>query len=314
MTGKPASFCLPTSAPRIGVALTTYDRVDDARCCLEVLRSRWQPGPFPDLVIVHAYNGRERWYTAKLEDRLLTLAPSKSHYRGAAALLDAALQELANHGVHYAVAMTGDTWAYRPEWVAQVIAEMASNGFRLAAARWLISPTAHGLARTSDPQLLPNDGLSTDFFVVDLPWAVSHGLLPLRYDSFLEQHADLLNYLQEMPFLERFLAGKYLGAVRDELALGSGKDPWGSAGPRHARRLLRLLHERPIDPAGQTAPAHQGHWPDIGLLTSHDVEAKRDVARAHSRLVGPTLDRLRASHDLSWYNSPIAERIHRDHG
>lgn len=313
MTTPPASAAVQH---QVGVVVTTYDRVDDARCCLEILRSAWQPAQFPNLTVVHAYSGPADWYTPKLEDCLVRVAPARSHYQGAAALLDAGLQALSERAVRYAVAITGDVWAYRPAWIAGVIEEMAADQLRLSAASWRIDPAAHGLVRASSTGLLPTDGLATDFLILDLPWAWEHGLLPLDYASFVDRHADLLNYLQEMPFLERHVAGKYLSAVRTELQCHpGGKDPWGSAGPRRARQLLRLMHERRIDPDAKTAPAHEGHWPDIGLITSHDARLKQQVLRAQPQLTGAMLQRLRASGiDLSWYDRSAAERLRRAAG
>lgn len=298
---------------QVGVAVTTYDRIDDARCCLEILRSVWQPAPFPELTVVHAYSGPAGRYTPKLEDRLVRVGPSRSHYEGAAALLDAGLQALSEQSVRYAVAFTGDVWAYRPAWVASVIEEMATSELRLAAASWRIDPAAHGVIRASGPGLLPTDGLATDFLILDLPWAFKHRLLPLDYGLFIDSYADLLNYLQEMPFLERYVAGRFLSAVRTELQHQPGsKDPWGSAGPRRARQLLRLMHERRIDPDAKTAPAHEGHWPDIGLITTHNAQLKQQVVQAQPQLTGPTLERLRhSSSDLSWYDRSAAERLRR---
>jgi hypothetical protein len=122
----------------------------------------------------------------------------------------------------------------------------------------------------------------------------------------LNKYADLLNYFQELPFLERYNAGKFLGAVRVELNAGIGnKDPWGSAGPRHAGQLLRPLHERLIDPHGKKAPVHKGHWPSIGLATIEEPHAKREIALSRPDLTGPILNRLRSSEDLSWYNAVV---------
>lgn len=288
----------------VGVVVCTFDRINDARCCLEILRSAWQPDPFPLLHVVHAYNGAPHWYTASLEDQLIQLKPAASHYVGAAELLDAGLLTLAQQPVDYAVAMAGDVWAYDAHWVDAVISEMATHRLRLATADWRIDAEAHGLRRAAAPTLLPMDGLATDFFIVDLPWAIQNNMLPLRYGEFLNRHDDLLNYFQEMPFLERYLAGRFLGAVRQELRRQPGKDAWGSAGPRTARQLLRILDERPIDPQGLTAPAHEGHWPHIGLITTHDPQQKKAVAADHANLFGPTLRRLAASDDLAWYSAP----------
>jgi hypothetical protein len=290
---------------RIGVLLTTHNRVDDARGAMEVIRSCWvAPGAFGQVELVHAYNGELDWYPDQyLEDRLRRVPNEPTHFRGAASLLDVGLEDLSRTGVRYVVGMTADVWAYKPAWVAQLVDEMERDGLRLACGRWHIDPEVHGLVRAGGAGLLPTDGLSTDFFVIDLPWAVRWKMIPLDYSGFLARYGDLLDYLQDLPFLERFVAGRFLSAVRAEMTDGGpDKDPWGSEGPRRALRLLRLVPEREIDPSGRTAPSHKGHWPRIGLVTSEDPACKREIALANPRLAGATLDRLRAGTELSWYN------------
>ena len=69
--------------------------------------------------------------------------------------------------------------------------------------------------------------------------------------------------------------------------------------------MLRVLDERPIDPIGQTAPPHKGHWPELGLITLEDPAAKRAALRAVSGLRGgPLLDRFLRDDDLSWFARP----------
>jgi hypothetical protein len=182
----------------------------------------------------------------------------RGHFAGAADLIDAGLSAVARRypALTYAVCLASDTWVYRPDSLVKIVAEMAGRGQRLAAAEWQIDPAVHGVARNRGAGPLPGSGLPTDYLVVDIHWAYRYGLLPLDFGSFLTAHADILNYLQEIPLLERHLEGKLLGAARREMAeLGIRKDAWGSAGPRRARQLLRLIHERRIDPQVRT-PLH----------------------------------------------------------
>lgn len=290
----------------VGVLLTTHDRVEDARVSMEIIRGAWEGRhDLSGLVVVHAYNGNpDCWPGPYLEDELIWVENERTHFRGHAALLDAGMDAFAQRfpRVRYVVAMAADVWAYRPDWIARLLLELDEGRQRLAASRWGIAADAHGLVRSRGDDLLPIDGLSTDFFVIDREWATTHGAFPLKYGAFLAEYRDLLNYFQEMPFLERHFAGRYLGAVRADMeAAGAGKDPWGSTGPRRARALLRLLHERPIDPSGRSAPPHKGHWPEIGLCTTEDHLVKRAILLDHPELIGPTINRMKRS-------SPAAPR------
>lgn len=292
----------------IAALITTYDRVDDARANIEIIRSSWgSPAGFPDVVIVHAFNGSPDWYPGpKNEDLLITVPPVRSHFTGAAELIDYGLAAVSREfpAVRYVVCLSADCWIYDPRWLCQTVDGMQTAQHRLAAASWEISESIHGLRRHGHPGLLPGAGLSTDFFVLDLPWAAQFEMIPLRFEAFLRDHEALLNYFQEIPLLERYFEGKFLAAVRNQLLdAGGRKDPWGSEGPRQARQALRLLEERRIDPSGLNFPSHKGHWPELGLITAEDPHAKRSMVLQSDSLNGPTIARLRSESDTSWFNS-----------
>ncbi|MGH3692760.1 MAG: hypothetical protein ACRDRX_01940 [Pseudonocardiaceae bacterium] len=292
----------------IAALITTYDRVDDARANMEVIRSNWSRlGGFPDVVIVHAYNGSPDWYPRpEHEDMLITVPPARSHFTGAAELIDRGLAAVSREfpTVRYVVCLSADCWIYDPRWLCQTVDGMQAAQHRLAAASWEISESIHGLRRHRHPGLLPAAGLSTDFFVLDLPWATQFGMVPLSFEEFLRNYESLLNYFQEIPLLERYFEGKFLAAMRNQLLDAAGrKDPWGSEGPRQARQALRLLEERRIDSSGLSSPSHKGHWPELGLITAEDPDVKRSVVLQIDNLSGPTIERLRSQSDTSWFNS-----------
>lgn len=294
--------------PTIAAVVMTHDRLDDARANIEIIRSCWTgPGAFSSVLVVHAYNGASDSDPVGQEADLSVRAPhGRGHFAGAADLIDAGTAAVAGQqpAPAYAVCLAGDTWIYRPDSLVRIVAEMADRGQRLAAAEWHVDPAVHGVARNRSAGLLPGSGLSTDCLIVDIQWAFRYRLLPLNFGNFLADHADILNYLQEIPLLERYLEGKLLSAARREMAeLGIRKDAWGSAGPRRARQLLRLIHERRIDPRGVDAPSHKGHWPELGLISLEDAPAKQALLRSHPNLQGPTLSRLRDTIDTSWFNS-----------
>ncbi|MFZ0158975.1 MAG: hypothetical protein WAL50_08115 [Kineosporiaceae bacterium] len=291
----------------VAVVIMTYDRVADAQANIETVRCAWTPGKgFGDVYVVHVHNGPEVWYTPDFSgvDADVSASPNPGHFEGAAELVDAGAQAVAEHWsqVRYAVFLASDTWLYDPAWIRGVLADMRADEMRLAAASWEISDFVHGLARIGGKHLLPASGLSTDCFVLDIPWARNSGMVPLRYIEFLEQYGDLLNYFQELPLVERFFEGRYLQAVRRSLRQQRwAKDPWGSEGPRQARRMLRVMSERGVDPQGRWAPSHKGHWPNLGLVTSEDARVKQAIVRANPRLRGASLDRLRRDDDTAWF-------------
>ncbi|MDL5158937.1 hypothetical protein [Actinomycetospora termitidis] len=272
---------------------------------MEIIRSLW--APYLDVVLVHADNGPHHW-EPYLEDHTVKPLPAESHFTGAASLIDAGTSALRSLDPvpRFVVCLAGDCWLYRPEVLRDLLDEMAADDLRLAAARFEVARDAHGVVRQSgDPTLLPGVGLTTDFFVLDLEWAIRTDMIPLRFDEFLAAHGPLLDYLQEIVLLEKFFEGRFLGAVRLEMQRARWwKDGLGSEGLRQARRSLRVLDERPIDPTGRTAPPHKGHWPALGLSTTEDPTRKRDELRGVDDLrCGPTLRRFFAEDDLSWFNA-----------
>jgi hypothetical protein len=210
--------------------------------------------------------------------------------------------------VRYVVYLASDTWLYRPERLASILDDMRA-GKRLAAAPFQVAENAHGLRRErGDRDLLPNTGLTTDFFVADLHWAREYGLLPLDLVGFVDEYGDLLAYFQEIVLLEKLLEGRYLAAVRRYLRhVAWHKDGLGSEGMRQGKQMLRLMDERQIDPTGREHPPHKGHWPDLGLITIEEPETKQAAMRAVDGLEGGLLlERFLRDDDLSWYNAPGA--------
>jgi len=295
-----------TDAP-VAVLVSTHDRIDDARINMEIVRAAW-PQEFANVALVHAHNGRPGGWTPYLEDVLVDVAPGQSHFTGAGDLLDAGLAAIARDlpDVQHVVCIAADSWLYRPEGVRAIVDDMRRDNLRLAAASWEVADDAHGVRRErGDPTLLPGAGLSTDAFVIDLPWALEFGMLPLNTTGFFATNGAMLNYLQEIVLLEKYLEGRYLGAVRTQLQRTRWpKDGWGSEGLRRARAMLRLIHERPIDPAGITAPSHKGHWPDLGLITIEDPIVKRaEVRNVEGLRGGPVLERFLHGGELFWFNA-----------
>jgi hypothetical protein len=295
-----------TDAP-VAVLISTHDHLDDARINMEIVHTAWSK-EFAKVRLVHAYNGKSGAWTPYLEDIFVEVTPGQSHFTGAADLLDAGLAAIARDLPHvqHVICVASDSWWYRPERVREIINDMCRDALRLAAASWEVADDAHGVRRQrGNPTMLPGTGLSTDAFVIDLPWAQEVGMIPLDMAAFLTAHGAMLNYFQEIVLLEKYIEGLYLSAVRTQLQrMRWRKDGWGSEGLRQARAMLRLIHERPIDPAGIAAPSHKGHWPELGLITIEDPIVKRaEMQHVKGLQGGPVLERLLRDKELSWFNA-----------
>ena len=79
---------------KIAVLLYTYNRIDDARINMEIIRNLWSQHPLlKNITIVHSYNGdKTLWPEKYLEDDLLYL-DNPGHFAGA--------EILVNEGVKY---------------------------------------------------------------------------------------------------------------------------------------------------------------------------------------------------------------------
>jgi hypothetical protein len=279
----------------LAVVVSTHDRVEYARVNMEIIRATW-PELLGRVLLVHAYNGPGKC-EPYLEDLTVQIPRGPSHYTGAAELIDAGSAAISSQypEVQYVVYLASDTWLYRPAALRHIVDDMRARALKIATTPFGVADDAHGVSRErGDPHLLPGTGFTTDFFVIDLPWAVKFGMLPLDLSGFVDQYGDLLAYFQEIVLLEKHVEGRYLSAVRSFLQQTSWpKDGLGSEGLRQARALLRPIDERPIDPAGRSAPPHKSHWPELGLTSTEDADLKRaELARVAGLRGGPTLTRF----------------------
>jgi hypothetical protein len=62
----------------IGVLIYTYNRTDDAKINMDIIRNVWEKSKyFEKIKIVHAFNGEKSWYAKKyLENDLVVMKNS----------------------------------------------------------------------------------------------------------------------------------------------------------------------------------------------------------------------------------------------
>ena len=247
--------------PKIGVLIYTYDRVDDAKINMEIVRSEWDRNPLiGKAIIVHAYNGRREWYARQyLEDRLVRTDGNPGHFRGAAELIDAGMSSFSSAypEVEYVVVLASDTWLIRPDYLASMVETMYQKELRLASCAW-------GLPDRNDPFVV---GLATDFFIVDHAWARNYQMFPIVDSDFKARHS-----------VERLVLSRFLEAVSRE------REGKADTGEIELSSLLRITDREPvhseIDRDGSWRREH--YWPTMGLLTHHDPAEKRRILRQFS--------------------------------
>lgn len=281
---------------KIGVLLYTYNRVDDARINLEIIRNVWKKNPLlRDVAVVHAFNGKKEWWPKKyLEDELLYLK-NPGYFRGAEILLNEGTDVFLKKYPHvdYVVTLAADTWCVNPEYLEKVIGKMHREEQYLAVCAW-------GNKKETDMFKI---GMSLDFNIVDLRWAKRARLFPLKYKEFVDRYAELFTYRDEGIFLERVFAMRFRQAIERSV-----KIPSENLAAKITREYIYHMIER--------EPVHSGwtrkmYWPKMGLITHHDPEPKRKILRQWKLKLGDYGNKLLGAKSLNYYNMGLVKTMYK---
>lgn len=282
----------PPSAENIGVVIYTHERTDDAKMNMEIIRGAWQkPGLFGHIRIVHAYNGQRGWWPKPYLEDILVRQSNPGHFEGAARLIDAGIATLQRRfpKLRYAVILAADTWCVKPEFISAAIRQMKQQQKILASAVWGLP------SKTS----MFENGLATDFCIVDLQWAKRYKLFPLNWQQFNQRHGELLLFLRganvsvEKLLVTRLLQASFRSTPNNVQRRGFA-----------ARLVLRMSQREPVhsrtDRSGYWVRTF--FWPTIGLLTHHDPLAKAKALRRFRLPLGPTVQKFLATKGQGTYN------------
>lgn len=298
----------------IAVALYTYDRTDDAKINLEIIRGIWEKSNlFNKLFIIHSYNGMDQWYPKTyLEDKLVRIT-NRGHFSGAADLIESGLNIVVdNHeDIDYIITLAADTWLLNPKYVSNIVENMDLEKKYVAASCW-------GNPFENDPMQM---GLSTDFFIVNRKWARDYKLFPFRYDEFYKKYFEVLMYEKKVIYLERLFslrfyesAQRYFGKNVSDHVLKDKKDELlyriEEREPVHnyysdlvyrkeAPMFVRLKKLFSIKSPGY----RNMYWPLIELLTHHDPVVKQKHLRNHKYPNMEYTKRFVESEDLDYFNN-----------
>ncbi len=272
----------------------TYNRVDDARINMEIIRSIWSKIPlFKDLVLVHAYNGDKSWWPEKyLEDELLYLENS-GHFTGAELLLNEGVKVFSEKysDVDYVITLAPDTWCLKPEYLEKIIISMQKEEKYLATCAW----------GTKEKDNMFNIGMALDLNIFNLKWATQYKLFPLRFTEFVEKYSEVFYYDDRIIFLERVFALRFRQAVVRSLNL-----PSENLEKKAVKMFIhRMVEREPVHIDKQSWFNRKGrkmYWSKIGLVTYHEPEPKKAIIKNLKVSIGKHADRLISSKDLSYYN------------
>ena len=274
--------------PRVGVLLYTYNRIDDARINLEIIRNVWQKHLFfRDVVIVHAFNGEKKWWPKKyLENNLIQLK-NGGHFAGAVSLMDAGVECFAKKHpkVDYVVTLAADTWLVKPSYLEKIIKAMAAKEKYFAATPW--ANVRNGNIFTF--------GASLDFNIIDVRWATKHKLFPMRYEEFRDKYSDLLFYQDTQAYPERVILARFKEAI---MRLGL---PSENLVGRLAKAYLYIIKER--EPVHAHNWRRKMYWPAMGLITHHEPQPKQKALKTWELSLGKYGNAFLKAKKLDYYNN-----------
>lgn len=280
--------------PKIGVVIYTYDRVDDARINMEIIRNLWSRlSLFSDITVIHAYNGKKSWYPKKYLEDVLIRMKNPGHFQGASDLIDAGIKTLMQKykDIDYLVVLAADTWLLKPNYISNVIGGMKMKDLYLATCPW-------GLPNRSD---IRDVGVATDFFILDMKWAKKYKLFPLRYKEFYKKYGEYLLYKSgSNVMLEKLMSTRFMQAIKQMI---------------FSDNLYKVVAKEKIFWLSDREPVHscinkrgmwvrKMQWDKIGLETSHDPFQKKKFIKKLNFSQGKNTKRLLVSKDLSYFNKP----------
>jgi hypothetical protein len=276
----------------IAVVIYTYNRIDDAKINMEIIRSLWaKSGLFEQIKIIHSYNGKKEWYPEKYLEDLLTRVENKGHFHGASDLIDKGFVEIGNQNwnTDYVIFLASDTWIIKPEFVYKIIHDMKRKDLYLATNTWDALPDKPGNVLKT---------MAVDFFILDYKWALNSKIFPLNFGEFKEKYGELFYYQGGQVMVEKILMAHFLRAIHDQ----TNNDP---ELPALARNKIKIIDEREpvhekIDENGLWV--RKMYWPEIGLITNHKPTEKKEILKNLGLDVGPNCKKLINSENFDYYN------------
>lgn len=284
----------------IGILIYTYNRVDDAKINMEIIRNAWEKNKyFEDVKIVHAYSGKKEWYPKKYLENDLVIIKNTWHFQGASDLIDAGMNKFKNKykDIDYVIVLASDTWLIKPAYVQSLIDKMKQDNLYLATCPW-------GLPERNK---LSDVGMAADFFIIDLKWAKVNKFFPTDYRSFYEKYSDLFLYQSGGNIMfEKLLLARYIKAV------GREENFDGSARKKAFTKILDMKDREPvhshIDNNGNWV--RDMYWGKMGLLTHHEPNSKKQILLQEKIQIGENIEKLLNSLDLTYFNSGITKSEH----
>lgn len=122
---------------RICVLLRVYNRVEDLKYCINIIRDTWKNNNFYIIVVS---NGKKDGYviddnSIKKIDLLIEIENNVGHFNGNSQLLKAGLKHIPNN-CNYTIILEADTWLYGDNIISSYISKLKAQNAVWASAQF----------------------------------------------------------------------------------------------------------------------------------------------------------------------------------
>lgn len=154
---------------KIASIIITYNRVDEAKAQMDIIRELWQPF-FKNIDIYHEFNGKKQWYPKKYKENHLHYHKPMSHFLGAGHMLNQGIKHVlqSDQKYDYIIATSADAWFFDPKKLKKVILACKKKKIQLATS------------------LLAGVMLGTEFFILTPDLAKK--VFPLRFKGLVKRY------------------------------------------------------------------------------------------------------------------------------
>ncbi len=292
----------------IGVLMYTYNRTDDARINMEIIREVWSKNPlFKNVTLIHTFNGQKEWWPTKyLEDELLYL-DNPGHFAGAELLINKGIElfQTKYPDTDYVITLASDTWCVKPDYLEHVISEMTRLKKPLATCGW---------GTIKEPNMF-EVGMALDFNIINLKWATTFGVFPIGYKEFVKKYSDLFLFQDKIIYLERVFALRFKQAVLKSVSL-----PSENLINKLAYEHVYHLRERepihiPVKKFFKKIKTERTMYnKEMGLITHHDPLPKQRVLKTWNLTLGTYGNQFLTSKDLTAFNKGLTKTYYSKDG
>lgn len=177
------------SKVKIAVLIRVYDRIEDLRYNLDIIKNTWTEN---DYYVIVVSNGKTKGYvipdelTSKI-DKLVILETNKGHLKGNSQLLHEGVNYIP-HDCNYTLILEADTWLYKDRLISKYVKILSESDVVWASADWYDKY----IALATDFAIIKTD------YIKNNPDLFQFGLYPECYISnYMRDNGDKYIWIKE---------------------------------------------------------------------------------------------------------------------